>query len=90
MPVGSVPGVLLGARISARAPAGLIRPVLVVLLASALKLLGQPNLVVAVAVAVAVVALILAAEALRRHLIGQTTPSSSQTTPVPVTPARPS
>jgi uncharacterized membrane protein YfcA len=39
--VGSVPGVYLGARVSSRAPDGLIRPVLVVVLvASALKLLG--------------------------------------------------
>jgi uncharacterized membrane protein YfcA len=45
--VGSVPGVLLGARLSARAPAGLIRAALVVvLLASALKLFGLPGLVV--------------------------------------------
>jgi uncharacterized membrane protein YfcA len=55
--VGSVPGVLLGARLSARAPAGLIRSALVVvLLASALKLFGLPNLlVVSVAAGVAAV-----------------------------------
>ena len=59
--VGSVPGVLLGARMSSRAPAALIRAALtVVLLTSALKLFGLPNAVVAVvplgacAVAVAV------------------------------------
>src|SRR5690349_9146378 len=53
--VGSIPGVLLGARLSARAPAGLIRSALVVvLLASALKLFGLPNLlVVSVAAGVA-------------------------------------
>jgi uncharacterized membrane protein YfcA len=45
--VGSIPGVLLGARLSARAPAGVIRSALVVvLLASALKLFGVPNLLV--------------------------------------------
>ncbi|MFJ2028797.1 sulfite exporter TauE/SafE family protein [Streptosporangium sp. NPDC087985] len=41
---GSIPGVYLGARISARAPGGVIRALLaVVLLASALKLLGAGN-----------------------------------------------
>ena len=45
--VGSIPGVLLGARISSRAPAGLVRAALViVLLTSALKLLDLPNAVV--------------------------------------------
>jgi uncharacterized protein len=44
---GSIPGVLLGARMSARAPAALIRVALVVVLvASALKLFGLPNGVV--------------------------------------------
>ena len=39
--IGSIPGVYLGARISSRAPGGLIRALLaIVLLASALKLLG--------------------------------------------------
>ncbi|MER5320895.1 sulfite exporter TauE/SafE family protein [Streptosporangium roseum] len=42
--VGSIPGVYLGARVSARAPGGIIRALLaVVLLASALKLLGVGN-----------------------------------------------
>jgi uncharacterized membrane protein YfcA len=42
--VGSIPGVYLGARFSSRAPDRLIRPVLVVVLvASALKLLGSSN-----------------------------------------------
>jgi len=56
--VGSVPGVLLGARLSARAPAGVVRSALVVvLLASALKLFGLPNvLVVSAAAGVAVAA----------------------------------
>src|SRR6266545_3472713 len=52
---GSVPGVVLGARMSSRAPATFIRSALVVvLLASALKLLGLPNLVVAAALVGAV------------------------------------
>jgi uncharacterized protein len=51
--LGSVPGVLLGARMSARAPATLIRAALViVLVASALKLLELPNTVVVTAVVV--------------------------------------
>lgn len=42
--IGSVPGVYMGARVSARAPDAVIRPVLVVvLLASALKLLDFSN-----------------------------------------------
>ncbi len=42
--LGSIPGVYLGARVSARAPGGVIRALLaVVLLASSLKLLGVGN-----------------------------------------------
>lgn len=42
--LGSIPGVYVGARMSARAPDGLIRPALVfVLLASGLKLIGVPT-----------------------------------------------
>jgi uncharacterized membrane protein YfcA len=53
--VGSVPGVLIGSRISSRAPAGLIRSALViVLLASALKLFNVSTIVVAVIVGAAV------------------------------------
>ena len=49
--VGSIPGVFLGAQISSRAPGGLIRRALsVVLLASALKLLGASNTFVVVGV----------------------------------------
>ena len=54
--VGSVPGVLIGSRISSRAPAGLIRSALViVLLASALKLFNVNTVVVAVVCGAAVV-----------------------------------
>ena len=54
--LGSVPGVLLGARLSSRAPSGVIRAALVVvLLASALKLFGVPGPVVLGVVAVAAV-----------------------------------
>lgn len=42
--LGSIPGVFLGAQLSARAPGGLVRRALAfVLLASSLKLLGVPN-----------------------------------------------
>ena len=42
--VGAIPGVLIGARISSRAPDAIIRPILVVVLvASGAKLLDAPN-----------------------------------------------
>jgi uncharacterized membrane protein YfcA len=63
--IGSVPGVYVGARVSSRAPDRLIRPVLVVVLvASGLKLLGAANLVVGAFLLV--VALGAAVAALRR------------------------
>jgi uncharacterized membrane protein YfcA len=50
--VGSVPGVILGAMLSSRAPGGMIRAALtVVLVASSLKLLGVGTVMVGVAVA---------------------------------------
>jgi uncharacterized protein len=53
--IGSIPGVYLGARVSSRAPGGLIRAMLaIVLLASALKLLDVDNTVTLVLLAVAV------------------------------------
>ncbi|MFC7647671.1 sulfite exporter TauE/SafE family protein [Streptosporangium lutulentum] len=55
--VGSIPGVYLGARVSARAPGGIIRALLaVVLLASALKLLDVSNTVMFWILGVAVAA----------------------------------
>ncbi len=58
--VGAVPGVYLGARLSSRAPDGILRPVLVIALSSsALKLLGVSNAALPVAVG-GVVALVLA------------------------------
>jgi uncharacterized membrane protein YfcA len=66
--VGSVPGVLIGARLSSRAPAGLIRPALVVvLLASALKLFGVPT--VAVGLVAGTAALVATGVGLRRYLV---------------------
>jgi hypothetical protein len=54
--IGSIPGTVVGAMLSSRLPSGVIRAALtVVLLASGLKLLGAPNLVI---VAVVIVALV--------------------------------
>jgi uncharacterized protein len=65
--VGSVPGVLIGSRISSRAPAGVIRSALViVLLASALKLFNVSTLVVGVVIAAAVLIAVAAAVTKRR------------------------
>jgi uncharacterized membrane protein YfcA len=65
--LGSIPGVLLGARVSARAPAGVVRPILVVvLLASALKLFALPNLAVGLAALGA--AVLATADGVRRYL----------------------
>jgi hypothetical protein len=62
--VGSVPGVLLGARLSSRAPGGVVRAALVVVLvASATKLLGAPNWAT---LAAAVVSLAVAVPTLAR------------------------
>jgi uncharacterized membrane protein YfcA len=55
--IGSLPGVYLGARVSARSPDGVIRPVLiVVLLASAMKLLGASTTAVGIFLGLAVLA----------------------------------
>jgi uncharacterized membrane protein YfcA len=54
--IGSVPGVILGAHVSSRAPDGFIRPVLaLVLVLSGLKLLDVPNEVLAVILALALI-----------------------------------
>jgi uncharacterized membrane protein YfcA len=68
--VGAIPGVYLGARLSARAPDGLLRPVLVVALSSsALKLLGVGNAALPVAIpAIAGLTLALSLPDLRRAL----------------------
>ena len=60
--LGSIPGVLLGARISSRAPGGVVRTALViVLLASSLKLLDVPTTAVGVVIGGAIlVAVVLA------------------------------
>jgi hypothetical protein len=72
--IGSVPGVLLGARLSSRAPGGAVRTALVaVLLASALKLFNLPGaMVIGVPALVVVVAV---AAALRRRFAAPTAAS---------------
>ncbi|MFG1991173.1 sulfite exporter TauE/SafE family protein [Actinoplanes sp. NPDC048988] len=65
--LGSIPGVLIGSRISSRAPAGLVRTALVVvLLASALKLFDLPTAMVGLASGIAVLMAIIPV-LLRRH-----------------------
>lgn len=67
--VGAIPGVYLGARVSSRAPDGVIRPVLIaVLLISAVKLLGaSDDVVVGVFAAAVVVGVAIVGIALRRR-----------------------
>ena len=70
--VGALPGVYLGARVSSRAPDRLIRPALVVVLAtSGLKLLGASNVVLAAFLLVA--GMLLAVAALRRRPVHSST-----------------
>src|SRR4051812_38553061 len=80
--LGSVPGVLLGARMSARAPAGFVRAALVVvLLASALNLLGLSSpLVIALAAAATVV--FTAGAARRRWVARRALPDNASYEPV--------
>jgi uncharacterized membrane protein YfcA len=71
--IGSIPGVLIGARISSRAPVGLVRTALVVvLLASALKLLNVPTPLVGAITAAAIVVAVAVTLLSRRR----TTPES--------------
>ncbi len=66
--LGSVPGVWVGARLSSRAPGGLVRRALAfVLLGSGLKMLGLPNFPLVAALACALVAGPLVWIALRRR-----------------------
>jgi len=66
--IGAIPGVYLGARLSSRAPDGLLRPVLVIALSSsALKLIGVGHVALAIAVPlIAALAFALAIPDLRR------------------------
>jgi uncharacterized membrane protein YfcA len=79
--VGALPGVYVGARMSAKAPDHLIRPVLVVVLAvSALKLLGAPTQAVGLVLVAAAVAAVVTF-VLRRARRGGPGPSSDPTSP---------
>ena len=80
--LGSLPGVYLGARVSSRAPDGLIRPILVLVLTlSGLKLLGASNGVVGACIAgAALLALVVAA---RRRAHRSTEPAPELATAAP-------
>lgn len=68
--IGSVPGVLLGSRISSRAPAGLVRTALViVLLASSLKLFNLSTAVVGAVAGIAILAALSVALVRRRRAL---------------------
>ena len=77
--VGAIPGTYIGAHISSRAPGGIIRRVLaVVLLASSLKLLGVPDAVVAGTALLAIVFVFVAWRFIRdriKRIPPVTTPS---------------
>lgn len=76
MLIGAIPGTFLGAQVSSRAPGGIIRRALAILLmASGLKLVGAPTPVVLIASVAAVAAGPLAWIALRRRF------SASRRTP---------
>jgi uncharacterized membrane protein YfcA len=67
--LGAVPGAWIGAHISSRAPGGIIRRVLaVLLLASSLKLLGAPDVIVLAAAAGAVAFAFVAWEIIRSRV----------------------
>jgi len=74
--LGAIPGVYIGARISSRAPDGILRPILVVALSSsALKLLGVRNDIFPIAVAgVTVLLLGLAVPDVRRFFANRARP----------------
>jgi uncharacterized protein len=81
--VGSIPGVLIGARISSRAPVGLVRSALVVvLLASALKLLDVSTaLTLAAAAAALAVAIVTTVVARRRPAVPDPEAAAETVTP---------
>lgn len=85
--IGSLPGVYIGARLSASAPNWLVRrAIAVVLLASALKLLEVPTEVVGVVLLVVLVAAPFVWKRFRRALVARSTPPGAQPTPTPATP----
>jgi uncharacterized membrane protein YfcA len=67
--IGAIPGAWLGAQASSRAPGGIIRRILAILLfATGLKLIGVPTEIVVVATAAAFLAVTLAFVVIRDHL----------------------
>ena len=69
--IGAVPGAWIGAHISSRAPGGVIRRILaVLLLATGLKLLGAPDMVVIAAAAGAVAFAFVAWGLVRNRVVG--------------------
>jgi uncharacterized membrane protein YfcA len=84
--LGSIPGVFLGAQLSARAPGGLVRRALAfVLLASSLKLLGVPNATTGVMLVAALCIGPFLWIAARRHhglpALARTEPAGDHSTP---------
>ncbi|MET8984408.1 sulfite exporter TauE/SafE family protein [Nonomuraea wenchangensis] len=76
--IGSLPGVYLGARISSRAPGGLIRALLaIVLLASALKLLDASNIVTVLALAAATAVIVVGWRLRRRRAAAPAEPDAA-------------
>jgi uncharacterized membrane protein YfcA len=66
--IGAIPGVFMGAQLSSRAPDHLIRPALIiVLLASAAKLLGASNPIALLSVVVVAVIMVVVSVALNAH-----------------------
>jgi uncharacterized membrane protein YfcA len=86
--VGSVPGVLIGARLSSRAPAAIVRAALVVvLLASASKLFGLSNAVLVTVVGTVLAGYAVAAIRHRRARPDDAALPGLETTPAPVHPS---
>jgi hypothetical protein len=71
--IGAIPGAWIGAHISSRAPGGVIRRILaVLLLATGLKLLGVPDMLVIAAAAGAVAFAFVAWGLIRNRVVGST------------------
>ena len=89
--IGSIPGVIIGAHVSSRAPDAVIRPILVLVLAlSALKLLNVPDAALATVLGVALAgAAVVAFVTMRRRfaLIASTeAATAAAATDAPVVP----
>jgi hypothetical protein len=78
--IGSIPGVIIGAALSSKAPNSVLRPVLAfVLLASSLKLVGVPTHVLAITMGViAVIGAPLAIRSARRRGPGRRAPEQAR------------